>query len=518
MRRRSSRWWVVLAVGFLTFSATFSAMAPVGAWPNEIHGRRAWLENDPGSFYVASAHELAWGESPLFLGHPGATLTPLLWGVQSAFYRVSGETEKSFTRFTAQNLPTVFFLSKLTMTFLHLLSFAALFALARRLLDDDAAATIATLAYATSLPVLYFVSRISVEPLLVTFFALSFVAVWRYQDAALSGRSGSAYALSALAGFAAVSGAVTKLNFLGLLPFFLGFYVIRGRASRIELRTRTIALLAFVSASGLALACYSQVIDWGVFASFWGGMAKKRLVFQWELADFVPGLEARRILLAAELPFFIVASVSWGLYLRTAEDPDRAMWFSAYIIYLLLLFAYRIVAEGNFLPFHYFLPAQAALSVFFGWGTLQIARKIGVPMAGTAATIGLIAWLGLHHAVGVWTAIESRLHDAAVYADHRPAFALLRRLGPRERVGVATPAGVPQGRGSLSQLSPGVVALHGIFYPLPWDPRLSILGREVSGLFAPVAYEEIASSPERTFVPLFKAEAAIVPAAKSAPP
>ena len=209
-RRRALWWWPLLAAGYLLFSGIYSDRAPCGLWMNQIFGEPVWAEDDPGGFYVGAAHQLAWGETPLFVGHPGSTLLPLLLGVQSGLYAVAGAEGTSFTRFTAQHLPSVFLLSKLLMTALHLVSFVAVYKLARKMLDDESSAEFAALGYATSFPVLYFLSRISVEPLLVTFFALAFLATWRYQALALDHRLGRALAFVALAAGAAVSGAVTK--------------------------------------------------------------------------------------------------------------------------------------------------------------------------------------------------------------------------------------------------------------------------------------------------------------------
>src|SRR5215470_1777430 len=127
---------LIFAVGCLLFSGVYSYLAPYGWWSNYIFGRPAWGEHDPACFYVEAAHQLAWGEAPLFLGHPGSTLVLLLLGVQRTYYALGPSDGLSFTQFTARNLPTVFLLSKLLMTRLHLVSFVALFAYAKKLMRD----------------------------------------------------------------------------------------------------------------------------------------------------------------------------------------------------------------------------------------------------------------------------------------------------------------------------------------------------------------------------------------------
>ena len=46
---------------------------PEGHINDPIFGELAWNEGDPGGFYFASAHELAWGEAPLFVGIAGGS-------------------------------------------------------------------------------------------------------------------------------------------------------------------------------------------------------------------------------------------------------------------------------------------------------------------------------------------------------------------------------------------------------------------------------------------------------------
>lgn len=503
-RLRGRAGWLVLAVLLLAFSAFYSSLAPCGAWPNRIFGEETWAENDPGSFYVASAHELRWGASPLYVGHPGATLTPLLLGVQGLLYAFQGEEWASFTRFTAQNLRRVFLASKLLMTLLHLVSFVALYTLARTLLRDRRAATLATLGYASSLPVLYYLSRISVEPLMVAFLATAFTATWRFQERAAQGRSRAALGFAALAGACAVCGAVSKLGFLGPLPAFLGLHVLAGSSSRaaIAARSRWRALAAFTAAGAVTLGLFSSVIDWRQFYRIWFVISRATVSNTWTLADLLPGFGTGSLFLTCELAFSAVSVVGAARFLRErSDDRARALWLLAYGGFGCTLWLYRVALQGSFLPFHYFFVTQAVLAVFFGHASLALWRRVGAPEGWRAAALGA-AWLGALHGVCVWAVVDSRRFDARRFAPNRGVYRLLEQLGPAERIGVERPPGVAAA--TQTQL----VRLHGIVFPFLWNPRHSVLRETFESLFVAVRRSR-APDAERIHVPALNSDVSI---------
>lgn len=492
----SRGWWLALAVAYLLFSGFYSLRAPCGHWVNAILGHDAWLENDPGAYYVASAHELTPGRAPLYDGHPGAALTPLLRGVQSLLYALAAPEDTSFTRFTAQHLPLVFLVSKLLMTVLHLVSFVAVYALSKALLRDARAAAFAVVGYATSFPVLYFISRISVEPLMVTFFAVAFLAVWRFQDRLAERNVGAALGYVALAALAGVSGALTKLAFLGPLPFFLWLYVVAS-TGHATWRTRIVSSCAFAAVGLAALLAYSQIIDWRAFFEQWRIVATREAPERaWSLSGFLPGLESGRVLLLAELGFWALAVAGWIRFLRTARSGSgRALWLSAYAAYSLLLFAHRVAREGSFLPFNYVFVAQAALSPFFGFAAAELWWRLGLPSSGWRAFGAGAAGLLLLHGLGAFAALDSRRFDAAAFEESRPVFALVARLGPSQRIAIeVAPGGAAQAMGSLN-------GLHGITFPYFWPDRRSALGDEFAALFVPTLRGNVPASRPRTPAP-----------------
>jgi hypothetical protein len=502
-------WAALLAVGMLAFSAHYSRLAPCGAWGNAIFGEEAWGESDPGSFYFAAAHELAWGEAPLFVGHPGAPLLPLLRAVQSGAYQLLSDGEVSFTRFTAQHLPLLFLVSKLLMTLLHLLSFVALYALARQLLRDPRAAALATLGYATCLPVLYYLSRISAEPVLVAGFAAAFFAVFRYEDLARAGRTRAAFGWLAGAGVAAVSAAMAKLAFGGPLPFLLALQIVLGcgrseAGGEIARRTRGLALAVFVASAVVSLALYSQIIDWAQFVAAWRQIGSRPVSEGWTLSALAPGLGASSLYPTAELVFLVCAAVGWGLFLRRRpEERRRALWLSAYGLYGLAFFAYRVALEGNFLPFHYAFVLQAVAALFFGYAGLLAWQRVG-GWAGWRAVAACVAGLALVHGVAVAAVVDSRRHDVLRFAERRPAFPLVARLEPGDRLLIV------QSRWREKMLRRQLTRVHGFFFPLMFHPRESTLLREFNGFFSAVPPKRVPPGAPRKFVPVLGANVVLL--------
>jgi len=428
----------LLCVALLGFSAWYSRQAPSGTWVNRIFGAPAWYEFDPASFYAAAAHDLRIGEPPQFIGHPGTPLVVLLAGVQRALFALEGGSQLSFTQYILRNLATVYLASKLLMTVLQLVSFAALFAFARRLLRDEVAAWWAVLGYATSLPVFYYASRISVEPLMMACFFGAFLALWRYEDLAREPREGRALLYAGLASAAATTGAVTKLNFLAPLPGLLLIVAAvgpRGDGSApIALRARLRAMFVIALVGAAVLGFWSQWIDWPRFFRGWSSIVASwsaRKTTSWKL---LPAPTPAGALPLCELAFVSVGVVGVLRLLRRPGEPRlRLLWLSAYAGFGLAVFASRVSLERSFLPFHYFVLTSGVLAVGFGDVSALLMRRFAGSVPRAVLLGGL--WIAAIHGLALVVVVDSRRRDAAEYATNGAFFDLLARLGPEERLG-----------------------------------------------------------------------------------
>jgi hypothetical protein len=298
---------------------------------------------------------------------------------------------------------------------------------------------------------------------------------------------------------------MTKLAFLGPLPFFLLLYILvnSGHASG---RTRVRALAVFAAVGLAVLLAFSQIIDWRDFSQTWNliataeGPEQVRTIY-----NFLPGFGSGQIFLVAELGFGALAALGWVRFLlENRENAGRARWLSVYAGYGLLLFGYRVAHEGSFLPFHYFFVAQAVLSVFFGFSTTVLWRKLGIPHSGWRYAIAGLAGLVVLHGAGFWAVVDARRYDAAVFESNRATLALVSQLGPTDRIALEI---APQ---AAQQAMRNLIHLHGIYFPLLVSPRPSVLREEFEALFVPVAPASIPADEPRIFAPTLGGMVAIL--------
>jgi len=404
---RGERALLALSAVYLLFSAAMSALAPCGSWDNVVFGAKLWNEGDPGGYYMASAHELYSSHGRLlYPGHPGLPLQMLLHAIQAVYYALFAPSGASFSAFIAANLARVFLLSKLAMTAIHLLSFGLFLAFARRLLNDERAALFATFGYATCWPVAYYLSRVSVEPLMIVCFLGTFLALWKHED-------GGSPAWAGLAGFAAVSGLATKFHLLWPLPL-IGLAMLRRRPK---------GLLTYATAAGVSLTLYSALLDWRDFFSYWqvsavlSGSPIHHTVFgipRMPLSNWLPGATRSGLFLLCEGPLLATAAYGLVLFLRRRErDLSRLAWPAAAVGYTVLIWAYRCLAvSGDFGGFHYLFPFMLLAAVFFGAGSEALLAH--------APTSGKVLWLVLIHCVALNAVLDTRVKDAAYYRRVRP--------------------------------------------------------------------------------------------------
>lgn len=478
--RATRGFWLVLVVSLLSFGAYFSYAAPTGLWKNQVFGTELWLENDPGGSYVASAHELFLSDQgPLFPGHPGTTLQLLLCALQHAYSWIAGDERYSYTSFTARHIHRVFFLSKMLVAALHALGVYFVYRLAKALHQREGAAVAAALGYATCLPFLYYLSRISVEPLLVLFFVTTFLSLAACHRRLEAGDSTGALVSGGLAGVLAVSGSFSKLNLLGPLPFFgLAYLLARagfGSAARVPVSRRLPSCLAFALTALLAGLLYSRLVDWRDFQALWRDNSGLRRLFQdWSFAALLPAADADGFFLLSELVFLGLAAVGWVALLRrpSPAKPDFA-WLSLYSCWVIMLWSYRVATLGNLRPFHYLLPVMVLAAVSFGSVTHgMLARS---RWSRRNRWIALVAWVGLVHLGAIWSVTDSRSRDAALYQPLREVHAVLGDLEPGQRVGLLDRGG-PLGR--------RLRHMHGLSATHAQGERESLLEAEFLEIFA----------------------------------
>jgi hypothetical protein len=274
--RYPRRAFLAMDAAFLLAMAGFAVLAPCGDWQNEAFGVTLWRNADPGGPYVISAMHFFDRPYPPFMGHPGTTLQLLLHLAARTTHGLLalGGVTAPFIAFWAHHIAWLFALCCFVVTALHIVSFHALHAYARRLGLGRRAAFIAVLAYATSFPVLYYGMRVSPEPLLVTLTLVALLLADSCGADLASGRRFRACLLAGGAGAAAVLALFTKLHLaFPLAPLIVVQVLTQARPdARPALRRIGEGLLpagvALASSLGVFLLC-SLKVPWPAFLDFW---------------------------------------------------------------------------------------------------------------------------------------------------------------------------------------------------------------------------------------------------------
>lgn len=465
---------VLITVLYLVWGGLSSGLAPYGWWTNRVFGSALWLEADPGYWYMTGSHEalLRPRDNAAFAGHPGVPLRVILHAVQRASYWVGsyGSGVVDYSAFTARRLSSVFAVAKVTMTLLQLVSFYLLFRFCKRLTCSDRAATIATLVYASSWPVLFYTSRVSVEPLSVICFLATFLSAWKCREVLQQGTVSRAASYSCVAAVAAVSGFFTKLHFHFALPVWVVPTMLLVPSTRRELAPargarRLVAATYLGSALALGVA-YSAMVDWQEFRRLWvlaanvpgqatsiastssdgqlvvriGLMASamKQAYQDGFVAKVLSGPTGYGIFLYCEWGLCLLAAMGgMDFLLRHRAQRWRMVSLVSYSLLPMPVIAYRILLNPT--SFHYFFLPLVVASVLTGHildRALSVLRPTGGPWFERAAVLTCVVLL---HIGSIRAAVDSKAADVRMYnRDWRPISLALQRVGPAQRVGVVT--------------------------------------------------------------------------------
>jgi hypothetical protein len=276
--RVAQRALLILDVVFFLTMAVFAVLAPCGDWENRIFSLTIWHNGDPGGPYVISAvHFFDHGYPPFAVGHPGTTLQFLLYVAARTVHGVillAGGATTPFIAFWARHVAWLFALSSIVVAALHIASFHALHAYARRIGLPHRTAFISVLGYATCLPVLYYGTRVSPEPLLVTLTLAALLQADSCGIALASGQRLRACLFASGAGTAAILALFTKLHLAYPLTPIVVMQVLtqhRPYGSSVVRRIRE-GLLPASCALTTSLAVFvvcSFKVNWPVFFDFW---------------------------------------------------------------------------------------------------------------------------------------------------------------------------------------------------------------------------------------------------------
>lgn len=451
--------WLIFGAGYVVFFSVLSYLAPCGMWSNSVLGIPFWQESDPGMWYVVSAHQMFFDRrGVIYPGHPGLTLQLILFLVQKIYFVLAG-AGNDFSHFTARHIAHVFIFSKIIVSLLHVVSFYLLYLFSMRLIKKPRAAVMSALAYATCFPVLYYASRISVEPLAVIFFLSSFLAAWKYSDCIRENKTGAAFIVAGVTAFLAVSGIMTKMHYLLPLPVFVFACMVFGaRNNQKDARptgaVRFASAAVYVVSAVVFIVLYSQLINWKDFISLWGND-----YFGGELSPRVDGSAliirsiSYKLAAISHFPFksyFPKPSMNWNGVFTICELPFAAFSIVGLAVYLIGNRRERrntlwpAVTAAVVIPawlyngsFHYLFIPFAFISVFFGYYADVIFGTFGEKARGAKFYVRLAAVALIFHFFSSCLAVQSRFDDVKKYVhEMKPFHDAMSMLGPGERMGI----------------------------------------------------------------------------------
>ena len=453
LKRSDEPWpWarLTLDVVFFTVAAIFVFLAPCGPWKNHVAGVTMWQNEDPGGFYVVSSlFYVGIDRYPAFVGHPGLPLQLMIGLLARAMYFVHCLTGKHvpFLTYCAHHLRALFIMAGLLIAALHVVSFHALYAAAKRILNDAGTAFLAVLAYATLFPTLYFATRVSVEPLLVTFVLWTFLCLWKMRERLDERATGNACWWAALAALAATAALFTKFHLSApLIPLaLLQILVQRGSraATADRLRCRVPRLLpatSFVASTAIAILLFSLKFDWRSFFNIWfqwtpGG---KRFTATENLAgDYASNAPAMakttwayflkhctsyttffgptpQSLFTIAEGLFVILAVAGLVWFWRSRPEKRSMLFWPMLFGLSIapVLAYRGL-------WHYFFLHLAFGSIFAAFCIRQLLARFR-PHLSPRTAVAIAAWtILLIHSVSIVFFVRSKLYDASKYRKAR---------------------------------------------------------------------------------------------------
>ncbi|MBU1256015.1 hypothetical protein KKH35_04035 [Patescibacteria group bacterium] len=205
----------------------------------------------------------------VWAGHPGIPLMFLIYSISKMFYWLGLLFGASvpFEIFTAKNIFWVIFITKSAITFVYILSFCILYRIALIFLTETAS-KIAVLSYATSVIILYYMNKISPEPLLVLFALLGIFWMWKYVE---NHHDYKGYIFLALSAFAGIVAVMTKIMIAAPLVVFLPAYILLHQG--ISLKNKILGTGLFLCFGVIFFILIGWKVDWPSFFDFWKNYA-----------------------------------------------------------------------------------------------------------------------------------------------------------------------------------------------------------------------------------------------------
>ncbi len=491
--------WIGISAALLATSYAASSSALTGGWEVHVLGVEHGSIWDPGGPYFGGGVLLFHQPYAPFVGHPGLTLMLLCHLVAKAVY-LPFSSDMAFDAFVARYLYWVIAASMLSITGVFLLVLAVIERLALRVLGEPRLAILAVVAYATTFPVLYYLNKISTEPLLVLFTLLAFLWLWRYYE--LRGQR-LAMVFLALSAQAAVAAIYTKVLIVAPIALFIPAQIVFYGGAPVRRRIRDGGLYVMFCVPGLLLGALKT--DWAYFVQFWFAYAPGAPRYSgssnWlenllvnapttvlamlgsALSQLAPwrlvlSFETREgLFFASEGLFLLLSAAGLVMYLRACRNrPVLLLWFLAFLGLTAVPYLQKGLSAWHYLFIHF-----AVASIFVSYAIARLARTlIGANVATLRGWLLCCCAVLAVNSIGLYLFIDMRRYDARQNRSWELYYRAPSMVGPGSRIGLLHAAHIDEIMQPVSAYLPITGFLEefrGFFVPISGDEGNAVLKR-----------------------------------------
>ncbi len=467
--------WIGLAVVMLTASALLCQDALWGHWRSYVWNVRYAFNWDPGAAYLGTGLTLFDNryatDGTFWPGHPGLPLMLLVHLLAKGMYLPYWLTHdrSTFADFAALRLTDIIIGARLMMTVLHLLSFAALYRVAMRVLENSATSFLAVLIYATTYSTLFYFNEISVEPLVVLFALLCFLCVWRFEDEMRRYRFKTAYLHAILGALCMALALYSKLLIMASIVLFVPAYIAvlghrNARRDPLSRRAWLAGVGVFAGASALFLIGGALKINWTKFFRYWNDVPRAEMKLP-SLAAQSDGTVIDAILtalkLAAEQLLNRFHPSFWAVEnTRAGHGYVAEMGCTLLAVTGMIWLWYRYRAKRRFLIpivvfsamisppilykslWHYYVVYYAFGAVFCAFAIEKLLRKLlagrtsNKPVGAVKLYVLATVVVALLHSPGVVLVIDKHRFNSRQYHAWRPLYRALDEASDGETIAV----------------------------------------------------------------------------------
>ena len=391
-----------------------------------------------------------------FIGHPGLPFVAFIQIIIRVNYWVAKlfGTSVSYASFVAKNLQWIIFLSKLSTTGLHILSFWVQYKVVRYLTNRSDISILAVIAYSTTYPVLVYLNNISPEPMLVIFVFLAIFWLWEGKRSLVEGASYKSYLLIALSGFASVAAIYTKFMISApLLIFSLAYLLFKNNEDRLmSSKRRWSALSVYMSSFVIIFAIGTYLVNWGRHLRFWFDFVPGASGYQSDLSlsntifeiliqtinhlvegikTYSPGITINGLFTIAEFAFLVIAVIGFVSFFRDRPDKrDQLIWMGIFTVLMTPMAIFRH-------QWHYLFLHLVLASVFFSYQIIRVCenRYKGTDKAHQVLKMATLATLVIH-GVSFILFVDAKKFDIEQYAHRKLYFEALNEITYNGHIGI----------------------------------------------------------------------------------